>query len=473
MRLDDTIRLAPEVTLSEVLEAREARVRRQRAMLAECGFPLVSLTLNIPGSRKAHPLAAEAFRMAREALFSQLKRAGMPVGNVDERADKTGFEGLYAVDCAAAAIKAIAVAIEESHPIGRLFDIDVVDCDGAALRGAGSGRSERACLICGGPVWECARNRSHSAEQLSLRAAGLIQDYLDSAYADRVACLATRALACELAVTPKPGLVDRANNGAHDDMDFFTFLAGATALTPFFRDMVLAGMAHDGEAETMLAALRLPGQWAEERMFAATGGVNTHKGLLFSLGIFCSGIGHIRARGWELSEALLLGVCSRIAAGTPTELDRPVANGEGETHGRRVHAKFGLTGVRGEAAAGYPGVRDHGYPVLRRLIGEGHSLNNAGVAALLHLMAHVHDTNIAARSDLATLLRIQEEIRAFLDTNPDPERMLDYARRLDGRFIREHLSPGGSADLLALSIFLYFIFSGNESGHSLENLRTK
>lgn len=455
MTLMEILLEAPEVSLEEMLLARDNRAARQRSMIVDNHSPVVSVTLNIPGSRKAHSLAGKAFAIARAAMLVRLEKAGMRIVQSIESREKTGFEGIYAVEGDAGAMKALAVSIEETHPIGRLFDIDVLTRDGTALRGVDAGRSERKCLLCGGPVWECARARTHSAEQLSLRAAGLIREHLEAGFADQVAFLATKALLYEVAVSPKPGLVDRLNNGAHSDMDMFTFIGGATALTPYFRDMARRGLVFEGGLETMLPAFRLRGIWAEERMFGATGGVNTHRGLVFSMGIACAAVGYLWGSGDTLSLEGILDACAAIVAQTPMELDAPPS--AADTHGRRAHARFGLTGVRGEASAGYPNIRHYGFPALRRAFAEGNSPNDAGVAALLHLIATVQDTNIVSRSDAATLADIRAEIGAFLDTAPDMPAMLRFAGSLDDRFIRENISPGGSADLLALTYFLHFV----------------
>lgn len=457
MNLTDIITLGEPVALEEMLDARERRAVRQQELLAAHNAVLVCLTLNIPGQHKAYPLVFEAFAEGRDKVAAGLRRAGLDVAATKEFAEKTGPEGYWAVRADADAVKRLTMGIEESHPLGRLFDLDVLGADGQARHGVDAGRTVRACFICGKPVWECSRSRAHSAEELSLRTAGLLRDWSDERYAETIASLAVKAMLQEVAATPKPGLVDRANNGSHRDMDMFTFIGSAAALAPYFRDLVLRGIRFDGEAADLLPAIRLPGQWAEDDMFAVTGGVNTHKGMIFSLGVFCAALGHRRGRGLAFDAASLLQTCAAITAPTPSELDRAAAS---QTHGERVHGRYGLTGIRGEAAHGYPHVRDIGYPVLKARLEQGCSLNDAGVIALLHLIARVEDTNIVARSDLDTLRAVQQDVSAYLKEHDDPESLLAYAKDLDRRFIEKNISPGGSADLLALSYFLHLVLSG-------------
>lgn len=451
--LTDLVKSAVPVTLDEMLAAREARAARQRELLDRHGGALVSFNLNIPGEYKAYPLAREAFDDGMRSMQGQLRRAKLAVFERLEHASNAGFEGYFAVDATPEQVKALTMIVENGHPLGRLFDFDVLGVDGVPLKGVDAGRGVRTCFICGKPVWECARSRAHPVEELSLKTAEMMQKHFDAQYADAIASHATRALLYEVNTTPKPGLVDRDNNGSHRDMDSFTFIDSSVVLTPYFRQLVHAGLKYQGDACALLPWLRYPGQTAEEAMFDATDGVNTHKGLIFSLGIFCSAMGFLRARDLSPTLDAILGVCSEIAANTPAELDQA----DCRTHGERVHRQYGLTGVRGEAAAGYPHVRDHGYPAFTAARERGCSANDAGVISLLHLIAWVPDTNMVTRSSLDTLRKVQEELRAFLQSNPTPKAALAHARELDRQFTIQNLSPGGCADLLALVFFLSFV----------------
>lgn len=276
----------------------------------------------------------------------------------------------------------------------------------------------------------------------------------DTDYADHIAGLAVRSLLHEAAVTPKPGLVDRRDSGAHSDMDFFTFIDSSAALASYFREVTYTALHFPGEPEEMIALLRPLGLRAERTMLSATGGVNTHKGLIFSLGLVCAAAGYARPRSPALTEDLIFGLCARMAAGT---LDELAGGGVSPTHGVAAYRRHGCAGARGEAAEGFPNVRRHGLPALRGALDRGLSRNDAGVWALLHLMAHADDTNIVSRADLATLRRVQEECGRFLRSRGSIGRLLPYAEALNGDFVRRGISPGGCADLLALTYMLFFL----------------
>lgn len=125
------------------------------------------------------------------------------------------------------------------------------------------------------------------------------------------------------------------------------------------------------------------------------------------------------------------------------------------TQGRRLYAQYGIAGIRGEAEAGFPTVSQAGLPVLTEGIRRGLSVNDAACAALLAIMGSAADTNLISRSSLERQQRVREEIKTVLAENPYPGRTV--LENLDAAFIEENLSPGGSADLLAASLFLYFL----------------
>lgn len=277
---------------------------------------------------------------------------------------------------------------------------------------------------------------------------------IDREVADRVGSLAVKALLYEVSATPKPGLVDRLGSGSHTDMDFYTFLDSAVSLQPYFREVTRRGMEFDGPPENLLATLRHLGLSAERTMFAATGGVNTHKGLIFSLGIVCAAVGYLHQHPVVLAPHTLLDCCGTIAQSAMGDF-QAIKN---KTHGSEIYEAYGLAGIRGEAAAGYPHVRQYGYRILEAMVEGGCSLNDAGVIALLHLMAHVEDTNLIARGGRDALERVQTELRQLLATEVTPEELIAYAGELGQRFVQENLSPGGCADLLAISYMLHFLF---------------
>lgn len=258
---------------------------------------------------------------------------------------------------------------------------------------------------------------------------------------------AVRALMTEVCIAPKPGLVDRINNGAHKDMNIFTFIDSASALFPYFCGIAEYSSGYKGNLENLLPELVPLGIKAEEDMFRATGGINTHKGAIFSLGIFCAAAA---SKKRPLSEA-----CALIAKSRAREPMKSI----GTTNGERIYIQHGISGILGEAAAGFPNVFNVALPVIRKQIEAGSSVEEAGVAALLHLIASTDDTNIIARRGLDGLRRIQEEVGHKISSFSNTSQYIDYAKELDEKFTEQNISPGGCADLLAAALFAFYCLS--------------
>lgn len=448
----DAIFSGPAVTLEQVLEARTQRAERQRAALADGTACLVSFTLNIPGNIKQFPLARAAFS---EGL-GLLRDAFGPAILKEEAADKpTGSEALLVLAADPAEIKRKTVAMEDNHPLGRLFDMDVLDADGLSLSRTDLGAAQRTCLICGQSAKVCGRSRAHSLDQLRTRIGQLLDDYFKNRFADDCQSAALRAMLSEVSTTPKPGLVDRNNSGSHTDMDFFTFVDSAAALDPHFRRMFLAGWGHaQDDSAALFSRLRYLGQSAESAMFAATRGVNTHKGLIFSLGLLSGALGVWRHDHPDrpIDTAALLSLAAHMARCSLDDFDRS----QDDTNGLRCYRLHHLKGIRGEAAQGFPAVAQVGLPTLRRHLSAGLSLNDASCLTLLALISAVTDTNMIRRGGLAEALSRQREAQRLL-SSITPDALLPILTALDRDYISNNLSPGGCADLLALSLFLLFI----------------
>ena len=441
-----------EVTLQEVLAARDHRAEAQRQLLAQDARPLLSFTMNIPGPVKDSPLIRRGFHAGLRLLENACNKAGFVFLSRQLIHAPTGNELLSAVDAPAEALKAICTQIEEESPMGRLFDMDVIGPDGQKL----ARREERRCLVCGAVGRGCASRRLHSLEELNAAVTKLLREGLLAADADSVDALATKALLDEVATTPKPGLVDRSNNGSHRDMTPETFEKSAAALRGFWRGCFLCGTETSGlPAQEAFSGLRKLGIEAEKKMLAATGGVNTHKGAIFTLGTICGAIGRL----WQpdapcFDPDRIAETCAELCTrAVEADFARLEQNGSARTAGERLYLEYGLRGIRGEAAAGLPAVRKTGLPVWEACLDEGMSRNDAGVIALLHLIALGKDTNMIKRRGFAQAGEMSELVRKELQKNsrPAPARV----RELDELFIRHDLSPGGCADLLAASIFLH------------------
>ena len=439
------------VELPQMLEARERRAERQRELLDIYHLPLVSFTLNIAGPVKNSPSVRRGFRLGRELLLGQLSRLKAPVRFSEEIDEDTGCEGLYVVDLAPEMLKEAACAIEDGTELGRLFDMDVLAPDGGKL----DRPTPRTCLICERPAKDCARSRTHTVAELQRRTHELLTEAINTHDAQTAASLAVRALLYEVCTTPKPGLVDRVNSGSHKDMDIFTFMSSSAALWPYFAQCVRVGRDTAARpAPETLAALRWPGKLAEGTMLSATGGVNTHKGAIFSLGLACAAVGRLDREQWDDSEMILAQVAAMAAGSVSRELSG-LTKETASTAGQRFYLEYGVTGVRGQAEAGFPSVLEYGLPTLEKGLEQGRNVDEAGAAAMLTLLAHGTDTNMVSRGGFDVQREKSAQLLKLLETYPYPN--ADMLTVLDQDYIRQNLSPGGSADLLALCYLLHFL----------------
>lgn len=443
------------VTLPRMLDARERRQAVQQQLLSSYNRPLISFTLNIVGPVKVFPLAVRTFEEGLRLIHTQCSAWRLPVMEEKRIEDITGYEAFLVMDADARKVKEILCRLEERTSLGRLFDLDVIQTDGTKVSREDFQMPPRKCLICSQDAFVCSRSRTHSVDELLLRECEIMQEYFDLQYASHISSLSMRALLYEVAATPKPGLVDRDNSGSHKDMDFYTFQSSAVSLNRFFEEFTLCGIRNCRRpCEEVFSLIRPIGIQAEEVMMEATGGVNTHKGMIFSLGIFCCVLGYLYGNQMPFSEEEFTAVCKAMTSHLLEDFDH-ITLQNARTHGERLYARYGITGIRGEAANGYPSVFKLALPAFRGYKEQGFSTNDAGILTLLHIIAGSEDTNIIARSDYQTMKRVQEEIRNLLYSGISDLDYIKEIRRLDQRFIQMNISPGGSADMLALTYFMY------------------
>ncbi len=269
-----------------------------------------------------------------------------------------------------------------------------------------------------------------------------------------IAELAAEAMYREITLTPKPGLVDRANNGAHKDMNITLFMASIAAITPWFSLFFAKGQQTAALAGPQtLQAIRPVGLACEQAMFTATRGVNTHKGGIFSLGLLCAAAGRLTGRGDALTQRNLCLETSQMCSNLVEE--ELQASRIPKTKGERIYQTLGFSGARGEAASGFMTVRRYGLPLLEKSLRAGVSEQDALLMTLLALMATNPDTNIISRGGVNSLRYVQRYARRILTMkNLSGEKLHQALVNMDNAFIARNLSPGGSADLLAVGWLL-------------------
>lgn len=265
----------------------------------------------------------------------------------------------------------------------------------------------------------------------------------------------TQAILLEVSTHPKPGLVTRLSNGAHKDMSIFTFMMSSAVLSKAFNDLQDIGQAHRGTLSELFCKLRSYGVGAEAELLRVTKGVNTQRGILFAGGIVSAVSGYAMNMG--LSRDALLPMIKEMAAGL---VARELKNLDhaAMTAGEKLYYKYGITGIRGEVENGFPSVVNYGLPALEDAFDKGATINDALVHALISLMTVVEDSNVIWRTDYDTLLEVQRIAKNILSLGSVfTEKGRMAIAETERYFLQRRISPGGSADLLSVTITLYLL----------------
>lgn len=451
----------PTITLNQVLDNREWRSQMQTQL--EQRYPaavVVSIKLNIPGPVKnSLPLQA-MFRCGLATLRQQF--AAHRLVNEHVLLDRpTGPEAFLVLTGALPVVKRQAIQFESKMGMGRLFDIDTMQAGVATqLSRQDLGYPPRQCLICDQPAKICIKSETHDLVDGYQAIQAIYEQTMSTPMViapqsqQVVVNNALAALLYEVSLQPKPGLVDPVSNGAHDDMTLLTFIDSSLALGGYFNQAYDIGAHFSSDDLTgMFTTLREAGREAEKAMFAATHGVNTHKGAIFSLGILVTAVAYATQFGLTTTDHIRQ-IVTQMLAGLVTQ-DLAPLNGTKRpmTAGEHQYQQYRLTGARGEAAAGFPVVMGKALPFLQAATG---TTTQRLLDTLLMIAGEIEDTNLIKRAGTPLVIAEMKQWVAeyFALGGSQSPAGLAYLTALDDIFIARHLSIGGAADNLILTIFL-------------------
>lgn len=492
--------------MESILLAREERWIKKSAMVKSLStgkgreaVSLVTLTLRMPAPLRISGSYDDLALSIHADLVDSLRRKSIAVLRQEFRVTADGPESYIAVRFDAASLKRAVLDFEKEHPLGELADLDVTDSEGNTIGRSSLGEACRTCLVCQGDAAACVVGRRHTIREIEAKVrliiakrkgvfAGRSAADRDGSEDRRIGRLALTATLFEASASPKPGLVDPYSKGAHRDMDYATFLASAAALAPWFVEFARLGRLHQGDAAQLLPPLRETGKAAERDMFAATKGVNTHKGLIFSLGLLCAAAGRLKAAGRAIDPRDCASGAAEIAAGIVARDFSVLRNCEGRidaernnreslrgamgpatetvpphTAGERLYLVYGARGIRGEAEEGFPSVVSYALPRFRAGLAAGLSTNDAMIDALLVLCEVVEDTNVMARAGREGLNFLRAEAsRALSLGGMAVSKGREAVVAMGTELVNRNISPGGCADLLAVTVFLEMLERGSE-----------
>lgn len=281
--------------------------------------------------------------------------------------------------------------------------------------------------------------------------ASLLKDW--NAAGQRVFCLhaarvAVSSLYDELVLYPKPGLVSLVDNGSHDDMTAETFFRSLFSLRGYFARITEAGM-----HAAPFHVLKQLGVEAEHRMLKATGGINTHRGAIFALGLLCAAAGHCHSRRLPLTS---VNIRAALMEAWGVELAMHARQYAGHSHGLQVARQYAASGAREEAALGLPSVFNLALPALQKTLAASGCWERARIDALFVLMSHISDTNVYFRGGESGARMVSACAAEFLAHGGTAAAdWRSQAVACHERFVAARLSPGGAADLLGAACFVH------------------
>lgn len=387
---------------------------------------LLIVSVNYPGAQKLNGLSLFVF-------YEYIKTLDFKMDDI--MFNELGPVGIKLVDDAYQS-KREAIAFESSHPLGRLLDIDVYD-KGKMVNRTALEMPQRACLICGRDAKTCIVSKRHTLQEVKAAFETLVIDYCRRDVGRQVSL----AMVMEVSVHPSFGLVNPINQGIHEDMDIIMFLRVIDALTPYFK--AVATISTKQSLVSYFEALRKHGIVMENIMFQITQGVNTHKGFVFLMLIVLGAMHYDPER--EITEAI-----QAMAQFVKADFDTAPTS-----TGLYWYQKAGIAGVRGQVLSGLEALIKLKLPYLKKALVSYDDMNAALVSTLLLMMSDCDDTTILKRSDLETLNTLQAKALAVYDQPDQWEAFSQWC-------LARGLSPGGSADLLGVLVFLRYFFYDKE-----------
>ncbi len=400
----------------EILLAREERRKIIEQFTQTRGA--VTVKANVPGREKS---IKESYLLVR--LFAET--AG--VTDASRKYFGEGADGPWIIfDADSADLKEKAVIIEETHPLGRFIDIDVYPKNGRSSVPRGY---MRKCFLCGKPAFVCGRQGTHSASDLVGFLVKTVREY----FYRQVSSVLKDSLMTELNLENKFGLVSPLSNGSHKDLNYDIMVKTQTAIIPHLTKMFFTGL--DGGISGLMDEIRKEGIVAEQAMLGASGGANAYKGFIFVAGIILAAAGCVAGTGGSYDD-----IFSDIRLMTKDIMND--FDGSTDTFGKKAYIEWGIGGVRSHASGGFTAVRE----AAERL--DDRTDENL-LRTLTYIVGSIDDTVLLKRSGNMEKYRYFKEKISAADTSD-----AEAVRLLNAECLKENISIGGSADVLAAAAML-------------------
>ena len=462
--------------MNKILKAKERRFELKKE-ISNRDLISISLSLNIVGYPKTNEQISLFFKLisAELILFLKANLISFIEKDILNLFDDAGNFLIISISPiltskSSIEIKELCERFENSYSFGRILDVDVTDENFSVI----SSNKLKKCYICNEPALECMRNKKHPIEELQNHISVMMKSFITQKRKEKIikkiSSIAIKSILYEISLSPKPGLVDRFSSGSHTDMDFFTFLNSTSVLSQYFNNFAELGYGYcnKNNFDDVLPKIRVIGLQMENDMFYETNGINTQKGIIFLLGLTIFATSLLISRNEKFSFLRISEIISLVTKNiVNNELKRlsSLKSSKDITHGEICHKEFGDKlggGIRYEVEHGLPTVINHSLPFIKSFTNKKFiiesDLKEIMLRTLLNIMSNNNDTNILYRNGKDKLDKIKSLSKQALSEQKPISNNSNYSELM--KYCKdEKISPGGSADLLVVTIFLYFVES--------------
>ncbi len=416
--------------MNTILQARETRAQHIQDLMNE--YPnktVIILKTNVVGQNKNPIHLRFMCAFFNEIIFDTFKDKILLNGH---QFSEDGNYCYFVIDELGTLVKVRTIEIEEATPLGRLIDIDVYNIKSISRQDLSC--EMRKCLLCNNYAHICARNKTHTDEELFAKINEIIENFLT----DHITNITIKAMYSELEQYPKFGLVSHRDSGCHTDMDYETFIKSIFSIKKYIKEYIQEGF----KKEIDPIALQKIGLRAEKRMFNATNNVNTHKGLIFLLGIFLPAL----AKTIMLNESkkYMQNLIIKTSETIIGDYYERINEKEELSNSDKIFLEHNIKGIRNEGLKGLDLIFD---------IPEYHNLDIDVTYHnyLIHLMSELDDTTIIHKCGLDVLTKVKKDMKDVIH-NGGYENNINHIQKLSDEYKNQHISPGGSADMLVVKI---------------------
>lgn len=414
--------------MDNILDAREKRDAYEAALVMEYGSPLITLRANYPGPMKSslwsNYTVYRMFVMLRETF---------DILHVRHTLTSEGLVFFLIVSGSGEDIKKRCITLEDGQQLGRLVDIDVRE-KGTTWSRTDLHYERRKCFLCRDDAVYCVRSMRHDAEETLTYFRKTVEgELLEAGLPESLNRLTAFALLNELCREFGYGCVTVNGTGSHRDMDFMSFIESIGAISEKMGDLLEVDVKD-------FQKLRAFGRNLEDEMFKRTGGINTHKGAIFTLVFLLAGF--IRSSKFSEIQELV------------SESANPVLKdflSEGTSHGLSIYRTYGIGGIRVSAAKGFPDIFETYLPLLE--------LDQDPESLILQIMSREDDTNVIHRSGIEALRELKDRA-ASLTGGREAMEDIEYQKNcqsLSDWCVEKNISTGGSADIISSTILLWML----------------